>query len=52
MVDDRNWEGGLISVFLAKHKGSKSVMSFRGEGAVEGSWVKNKINKTSKKRFV
>jgi len=45
VVDGRNWEGGLISVFVSKHKGSKSVMSFRGEGAVEGSWVKNKINK-------
>jgi hypothetical protein len=45
VVDGRNWEGGLISVFLSKHKGSKSVMSFRGEGAVDGSWIKNKINK-------
>ena len=45
VVDGRNWEGGLISVFLSKHKGSKSVMSFRGEGAVEGPWIKNSINK-------
>ncbi|HIH97292.1 MAG TPA: glycosyltransferase [Thermoplasmata archaeon] len=45
VVDGRNWEGGLISVFVSKRKGSKSVMSFRGEGAVEGSWVKNRINK-------
>ena len=45
VVDGRNWEGGLISVFLSKYKGSKSVMSFRGEGAVEGSWTKNSINK-------
>jgi hypothetical protein len=50
VVDGRNWEGGLISVFLSKHKGSKSVMSFRGEGAVEGPWVKNKINKWILKR--
>jgi glycogen synthase len=45
VVDGRNWEGGLISVFLSKRKGSKSVMSFRGEGAVEGPWVKNRINR-------
>jgi len=45
VIDGRNWEGGLISVFVSKRKGSKSVMSFRGEGAVEGSWVKNKINR-------
>ena len=45
VVDGRNWEGGLVSVFVSKHKGSKSVMSFRGEGAVEGPWVKNRINK-------
>ena len=45
VVDGRNWEGGLISVFLSKRKGSKSVMSFRGEGAVEGPWVKNQINR-------
>jgi len=45
VVDGRNWEGGLISVFLSKHKGSKSIISFRGEGAVEGPWIKNKINK-------
>ena len=50
VVDGRNWEGGLISVFLSKHKGSKSVMSFRGEGAVEGPWVKNRINKWILKR--
>ena len=45
VVDGRNWEGGLISVSVSKRKGSKSVMSFRGEGAVEGPWVKNRINK-------
>jgi len=45
VVDGRNWEGGLISVLVSKHKGSKSVMSFRDEGAMEKSWVKNKINK-------
>ena len=50
VVDGRNWEGGLISVLVSKHKGSKSVMSFRGEGAVEGPWVKNKINKWILKR--
>jgi len=44
VVDGRNWEGGLVSVFISKRKGSKSVMSFRGEGAVEGPWVKNRIN--------
>ncbi|NQE05075.1 D-inositol-3-phosphate glycosyltransferase [ANME-1 cluster archaeon GoMg1] len=50
VVDGRNWEGGLISVLVSKHKGSKSVMSFRGEGAVEGPWVKNRINKWILKR--
>ncbi|NKQ39111.1 MAG: glycosyltransferase [Methanosarcinales archaeon] len=45
IIDGRNWEGGLISVFVSKWKGGKSVMSFRGEGAVEGPWVKNVINK-------
>jgi len=38
IVDGRNWEGGLISL-AAKKRGSKAVMSLRGEGAVgEASW--------------
>jgi hypothetical protein len=45
VMDGRNWEGGLIASFVSRHKGSKSIMSFRGEGAVEGSRVKNRINK-------
>ncbi|MCK5342342.1 MAG: glycosyltransferase family 4 protein [Candidatus Heimdallarchaeota archaeon] len=45
IVDGRNWEGGLISVFLSNYKGSKSVISFRGEGAVEGPCIKNWINR-------
>jgi len=35
---------------LSDCKGSKSIMSFRGEGAVEGSRIKNKINKYIFKR--
>jgi hypothetical protein len=50
VVDGRNWEGGLVSVFISKRKGSKSVMSFRGEGAVEGPWVKNRINRYISRR--
>jgi hypothetical protein len=45
IIDGRNWEGGLISTFLAKSKGSKSIISLRGEGAVEGPWIKNRINR-------
>ncbi|MBP2029966.1 hypothetical protein J2755_000900 [Methanohalophilus levihalophilus] len=50
VVDGRNWEGGLISTFLSKHKGNQSVISFRGEGALEGPWIKNRINKYIAKR--
>ncbi len=50
VIDGRNWEGGLISVFVSKHGGSKSVMSFRGEGAVDGPWIKKGINRFILKR--
>lgn len=50
VVDGRNWEGGLISIFLSKYKGNKSVISFRGEGALEGPWIKNQINKYISKK--
>ena len=50
VVDGRNWEGGLISVFLSKYRGNKSVISFRGEGALEGPWIKNRINRYISKR--
>lgn len=34
IVDGRNWEGGLVSLALAWKRNTKSIVSFRGEGAV------------------
>jgi hypothetical protein len=45
VVDGRNWEGGLAAVLMKKVKGNRAVVSFRGEGAFEGPWIKGIVNK-------
>lgn len=50
VVDGRNWEGGLISL-AAKKRGSRAVMSLRGEGAIGNALWKKSLNKFIMKRI-
>ncbi|MFW6186273.1 MAG: glycosyltransferase [Halobacteriota archaeon] len=50
VVDGRNWEGGLVSL-AAKRRGSKAVMSLRGEGAIGNALWKKSVNKFIMKRI-
>lgn len=50
IVDGRNWEGGLISL-AARKRGSKAVMSLRGEGAVGEALWKRSVNKFIMRRI-
>ncbi len=44
VVDGRNWEGGLIAL-ASKKKGSRAIMSLRGEGAIGRALWKRSINR-------
>ncbi len=44
IVDGRNWEGGIVA-YASKKKGSKGIMSLRGEGAVGKARWKREINR-------